>query len=240
MHEQIKAAFDTVRAEQSLKDRTRAAVVQEMQRGSRRSKMFFRSLAAACLLAFLAGGQWLYFMPTAEISIDINPSVELQVNRFDRVIDASGYNEDGERLLESVQVRFTNYQVALQRILECESVAELLAENEELSIAVVGPDNAQCARMITQIRNCTRNQENAHCYHTDIQAVSDAHELGLSYGKYSAFLTLQALDPSVTAEEVQGMTMREIREQIESLSGEGEAAGGGNLHGQGYGLHGHH
>ena len=240
MHEQIKAAFDTVRAEQSLKDRTRAAVVQEMQRGSRRSRMFFRSLAAACLLAFLAGGQWLYFMPTAEISIDINPSVELQVNRFDRVIDASGYNEDGERLLESVQVRFTNYQVALQRILECESVAELLAENEELSIAVVGPDNAQCARMITQIRNCTRNQENAHCYHTDIQAVPDAHELGLSYGKYSAFLTLQALDPSVTAEEVQGMTMREIREQIESLSGEGEAAGGGNLHGQGYGLHGHH
>ena len=41
----------------------------------------------------------------------------------------------------------------------------------------------------------------------------------MSVGKYRAFLELQALDPSVTAEEVQSMSMREIRDRIAALSG---------------------
>ena len=52
-----------------------------------------------------------------------------------------------------------------------------------------------------------------------------AHEAGLSYGKYQAFLALQALDPSVTAEEVQGMTMRELRDRIAALGGDPDAVG---------------
>ena len=39
-------------------------------------------------------------------------------------------------------------------------------------------------------------------------------EKEISIGKYRAFLELQALDPSVTPEEVQKMTMREIRERM--------------------------
>ena len=31
-------------------------------------------------------GHWLYFEPTAEISIDINPSLELELNRFNHVL----------------------------------------------------------------------------------------------------------------------------------------------------------
>ena len=46
-----------------------------------------------------------------------------------------------------------------------------------------------------------------------------AHDCGLSYGKYRAYLELAALDPTVTPEEVQGMTMREIRDRIAALSG---------------------
>ena len=40
-------------------------------------------------------------MPFAEgffdavISVDVNPSIELSINRFDRVIDVEGYNADG-------------------------------------------------------------------------------------------------------------------------------------------------
>ena len=241
MHEQVKAAFDPIRADVQLKARTQTAVIQRMHAAPRWTQAAFRSLAAAvCMVILLAGGHWLYFTPTAEISIDINPSLELQINRFDRVIAASGRNEDGAQLLEAVQVQFADYQDALQQILESKSVAALLAEDADLTITVIGPKNAQCARMLTQIESCTAGQENACCYHVDAAEVSDAHAFGLSYGKYSAFLTLQALDPSVTPEEVQGMTMREIRERIESLRGGGETAGEGTPHQQGYGHHGQH
>lgn len=68
-----------------------------------------------------------------------------------------------------------------------------------------------------------------------------AHEAGLSCGKYRAFLELQLLDPDITPEAVQGMTMREIRELIESLRTDGEDGNspyndwGGGHHGQGDG-----
>ena len=52
------------------------------------------------LTVTLWGGTWLYFTPTMEISVDINPSIELGVNRFDRVISVDGYNEDGQALAQ--------------------------------------------------------------------------------------------------------------------------------------------
>ena len=55
-----------------------------------------------------------------------------------------------------------------------------------------------------------------------MEDVENAHEAGLSLGKYRVFLEVQALDPDITPEEVQGMTMREIRELIRELSGSGE------------------
>ena len=57
-----------------------------------------------------------------------------------------------------------------------------------------------------------------HCYHADEEEITAAHEEGLSCGKYRAYLELKKLDPDVTVDEVRGMTMREIRERIETLS----------------------
>ena len=44
-----------------------------------------------------------------------------------------------------------------------------------------------------------------------------AQEAGLPYGKYRAFLELQALDPSLTPEDVAGMTMQEIRAEMDHI-----------------------
>ncbi|WP_181861874.1 anti-sigma-I factor RsgI family protein [Slackia isoflavoniconvertens] len=37
--------------------------------------------------------------PTAYMGIDVNPSIELGVNRFDVVVCAEGLNDDGEAVL---------------------------------------------------------------------------------------------------------------------------------------------
>lgn len=57
---------------------------------------------------------------------------------------------------------------------------------------------------------------------------------GLSYGKYRAYLQLAALDPTATPEQVQGMSMRELRQRIAALLGE-EDGQGGRGHGNGWG-----
>lgn len=217
----IKEAFDKINAEDELKARTRAFLAKKTNNYTeyRVPNVQRLAAAAACFLCLLAGSYWLYFVPTAEISIDINPSIELGINRFDQVISVRGRNDDGKELASSLHLRFTNYTEAIHRTLESQKIITLLSNNEMVTIAVVGSDEARCAKMLSNIKSCTAGQENTYCcYLTHSDEVAAAHEMGLSYGKYSAFLELQSLAPDMTPEEIQDMSMREIRSRINALS----------------------
>ena len=98
MRDKIVQAFDQVHAEDSLKQATKAYLSGQLAAGKRKPIPWGLRLVpvAACLALMVFGGGWLYFTPTLEISIDINPSIELGVNRFDRVVSVTGYNEDGQ------------------------------------------------------------------------------------------------------------------------------------------------
>ena len=72
------------------------------------------------------------------------------------------------------------------------------------------------------MQSCTSGKSNTYCYAARTEEVQAAHETGLSYGKYRAYLELQELD-TVTVEQIQTMTMREIRERIWELSGDGDS-----------------
>ena len=224
MKDRIQEAFDSVRACEELKESTRAFLARKT-RGFTRGKAGgarYAFSAAACLILMLAGGWWLYFVPTAQISIDVNPSIELGVNRFDRVVSVQDYNSDGRQLADSLNLTFLDYTGAVSKILENEQVAALLERGEVMTIAVVGAGTAQCERILASMESCTAEEENAYCYFAQKEEVAAAHQAGLSYGKYRAFLEAQALDPSLTPQDVKDMSMRQIRDLIQSLSEEGE------------------
>lgn len=227
MHDALKEAFDQVRAEEALKERTRAFLWQKTRGYTRSAPPPGRRWipAAVCLVLLtvtLWGGIWLYFTPTMEISVDINPSIELGVNRFDRVISVDGYNEDGQALAQLLDVKYQDFEDAIDRILENETVSTLLSGDGLLSITVVGEDDAQAARVLTRIESCTAGRENVCCYAAHAEDVETAHALGLSCGKYRMYQELLALDPDIRVDEVRGMTMRELQTLIDSLAA-GEA-----------------
>ena len=115
MKRKIQETFDMIHADEKLKDRTRKFLA-EAAGSSRRRSTVLRLAPALCLaLSILVGfcGWQLYFRPVSVISIDINPSLELDVNRFDRVVDVKEYNEDGEKLSESLEILFLNFEDAL-------------------------------------------------------------------------------------------------------------------------------
>ena len=236
MNERIRDAFGSVHAEEALKERTRRYLSEQTEKRQRAfvPRPWQGVLAAACLLLALTGG-WLWFTPTAAISIDINPSLELGVNRFDRVVSVEGYNDDGQALADCLSIRFADYEEAVTRVLESEEVAVLLSEDGALAIAVAGQDQGQCRRMLAGLETCTAGQQNAYCYAATQEELEQAHALGLSCGRYRAYLALQSLDPAVTPEDVQEMSMREIRDRIALLSGEETGDGGHRGQGNGFG-----
>lgn len=220
MNEKLKEAFGQVRAEEQLKENTKEYIVQKTKGYKRGNHVNYKYVvsAFACAVFFILGGYRFYFTPTVQISIDINPSVELGVNRFDRVISFEGYNEDGRQLVTSVDVKGMDYSEAVNQIVESETVELLLAKEEIMTVSVVGTDDTQSEKIFAEVQSCTNGKRNTYCYYADSKEVQKAHEKGLSYGKYKAFLELQKLDSDITEEKIQNMTMREIHDLIEKLS----------------------
>ena len=204
MNNKIKDAFEQIQAESILKDKTTDFIFHKTN-GYKRAKIVnYRHIVYAfvCMALLLIGGYWLYFTPTVKISIDINPSVELGVNRFNRIISFESYNDDGQELINSLDIKFTNYSEAVNRIIESENVISLLSNNEIMTIAVIGSDSTQSEEILSNLKTCTAEINNTYCYYAHSKEVEMAHEIGISYGKYKAFLELQALDPDITVDEI--------------------------------------
>ena len=256
MDEQLREAFAQVRAEEDLKKRTLDYLSQKTGGWSaaprRRARPWAMAAACAACLLLTVGSLWLYLTPAAYISVDVNPSVELTVNRFDRVISLKGLNDDGAALAAGLNVRFLEYTEALEQVLDSDTIAGLLSQAETVSITVAGADEARTAEMLSQVSACAASRGNTLCHSTDLQTAQAAHDQGLSCGKYRMLLELQALDPAVTAEDIRGMTMKQLQAWLEALEDKadspqiGESPGSengydsGKHRGSGQQNHGHH
>lgn len=237
MNNKLKEVFDQVQAEEKLKASTKRFVYQKTN-GYTRSKaaISYRFLPVfACTVFLLLGGYWLYFTPTSEISIDINPSVEIGINRFDQVVSVKGYNDDGAKLADLLDVKYKNYSEAVYQILENDTIATLLSNDEIMTIGVIGTDETKSSEILSDIESLTEGKKNTYCYCVHSEEVSEAHKMGLSYGKYNAFLDVQALDPTITVDEIKTMTMKEIRDLIARLSGNKESKTDKSGNNKGYG-----
>lgn len=238
----IKEAFDQIHADEELKERTKQFLREKTDGYKKKRIRSYRTWipVAACLVIFLiAGGYWSFFLPTAAIQIEVNPSLEMEVNRFGRVLSLEGKNEDGERLAGELNLRFMDYDEAVDEILQNEQIAALLNQNEILSVVVIG-ENKQSQDMMAFVEELEQTQHNIDCCHATESEAQEAEEAGLGYGKYRAYLELKELDPDITTEEAANMTMRELYERIRELEADGDTQTSTGTGGNGQGKHHHH
>ena len=94
---------------------------------------------AACLilLCTAAFGYHAYFTPTSYIYLDINPSVRLDLNRFQRVIDVVPLNADAQTLLSDVSIRKGDAAECMQAIVSaCQEEHYLNETNTDIEVSV--------------------------------------------------------------------------------------------------------
>lgn len=227
MHNRFRGAFDKVSAEEELKNHTREYLRRETHGYGRKSISFpLRPALVFSLALFLGGmGIFLYHTPSFVISVDVNPSMELFVNRFDKVFSVEAYNEEGEAIMSSAKVNHLNYEQALEEILKDENMEQYTAQGQVVSVTVFGKDEEKNSERLVHVSACMASHSNVHCSAGNSKEVSKAHAAGFSCGKYKAFLELQALDPDITEEEVKNLTMCQIQDRINALSGDTEEGG---------------
>lgn len=223
-------AFDAVRAEDPLKASTMEFLSRKRKAAVSSGSWQKRLAAAACMLVMLVVGFGIgvYSTPVSVVSVDINPSVELGVNRFDRVISVEGYNEDGAELVRGLHLKNRTSADAVSAIVNSSMVRGMIDRNEWLTLTVVGEDPQRNASLQANLTDCISHIQNAQCVGASADEVRQAHACGMSYGKYLAGLKLLEVNDDLTMEDVKGMTMREIH----------ELCGTGGKHHQGKGHHG--
>ncbi len=246
----IRKSMDNIRATEEMKQNTLRYL--EMQRTRQKHSIFRRKpyttlrYAVAVVCVFLlagAGGYAVYSRPVSYISIDVNPSIELAINRFDTVVSAKGYNADGQDILQHIPLKNISYVQAIDRLLQDAYYSRFLKRDSQLVVTVVSKHSDT---MLAQIHaNDSFQALDALTYSSDTACMNEAHRHEMSFGKYRAFLELSQYDTEITVEDCHGMSMGEIQNRIKTCQGHNRknAAEGNPAKGHQNGhfkSHGHH
>lgn len=209
-------AFESIRATEGLKQSTNAFIHREVEKRQHKARnpMVYAIVCCAVLLLSICGigGYQFYQSPVSYISVDVNPSVELALNRFDRVVDAVAYNDDGTLILENLNFKNKPYTDAVEQLLADEAFASYLTGGALLSFTVVSDKEETLLAGIQQCRGYAENRATCHSANTD--NMEEAHHNGLSVGKYQAYLELSKYDKTITPEDCRYLSMSEIRDII--------------------------
>ena len=240
MTDKFKTAFDAVHAEDSLKSDTLLRLRAKLYNNPRpRRYLRIKRLAvmAACfvLVMFLGAlSHNIYYTETAYIDFDINPSLEIFVNRFDRVTEANAYNSDGEELLSAVKIKNKSVDKALDELIDATAQKGILQDGGLVSVTVqsLQGDGEKLLVDIQEIVNAAvagYAKAQVDVFPVDSGTRSAAHDLHITPAKYLAFLELQQVDPTATVDECRDHSITEIRQRTQAHKGHDDTSG--NVHG---------
>ena len=218
-----------------------SATPQKRRKALRFAKGGRIAAIAACLtlVACLIGGVADFLRPVAYVGIDVNPSVELTLNRFDIVVGTCALNDDGQRALDEAPCMWRAFDDAARDL--DGAMRAIAGEGAVVEVSIDCDNENRYAALAAQSNDCFGCNGEAHCDRTNAEERQAAHNSGMGVAKYRAYQALQEAGVDISAEECASMSMRELRNMlakngIETSEGEGEHAGMGN--GQGAGTHG--
>lgn len=226
----IHDAFGYIQADARLKEGTKQFLRKQSREKSVQGyhRVMKYAVSAVCGILFMVMGgvgySWI-LRPVSYVSIDVNPSIELALNRFDRVVSAEAYNAEGEEILDGLPLKWKKYTEAIDTVIGSERMRLYLTDTSQLVLTVV-TDSTNEAKLTEGVKACTSYVEGGcHSTQADINAAPQAHENGVSCGKYKAYLELLQYDSSITLDECRKMSMEERWERIREYEEGGEDDG---------------
>lgn len=164
---------------------------------------------------------------TAFVDIDINPSIELQLNDSNQVVAVEGVNEDGRSVLAGLALEGLSYEEAFSTLMSSEALAPYLNDDAFVQVSVASDNSGQeRALMNASEQRLASLPCRGSCDAVSLELREEAHAHGMGCGKYAAALELSGLDPDVTIEDCHDMSMRELRDRIAACHSEESTAHG--------------
>ena len=222
LSEEIRSATPDISDRLSLNPHEKRTEVIKMSKSNKIKKWIIGASAAAVIALAagigFAGNQ--YFSVATVIGIDVNPSIELRVNKNDTVVKALALNSDAEIILDEMKLKGVDCDVAVNALIGSMLRHGYIDElKNSILISVDNPDAQKSAeleeRLINEINSILSGSSvepavMAQSVSDDASIKSLAEQYGISVGKATLIQKICNADPTKTFESLAGLSVNDL------------------------------
>ena len=227
MNPEIQQAFATIRADEALVTATRRRLLSRAPARLRR-RLVLRSatlvIVAICLLAASLAS---VHVPVAALSIDINPGIELDVNLYNRVVAARGFNPAGQAIVAALELEDRPVRAAVGAVIAMAARQGYLAGDGSSLIALTTsadlvPARNQLAKTAEQATREALDEAGQPAEivseHTALARIAQARTFGITPGRMNLIEKLKELDPESETDEYLETDIASLMRRINQLT----------------------
>lgn len=225
MDRKVLSMMDSIKASEELKEKTYQNVLCQ-KKGYRKSVLAL-TMVCLCLISFI-GYQFFQsnhnkVVAYSYITIDVNPSMELILDKDDYVISTKAYNKEAKMILKNIEYHHKNYQDVLNDIINDKEYQKYLTDNSQVQISVYCKDSNKCDTLrddINQYVNTTCIKDRYESICIDEKTHHQAHDCHISSGKYVIIQDILSIDSTYSMKELSKKSISELKSIYSSLTKE--------------------
>jgi len=193
---------------------------------SKPAKVVALASAAAAVVMMCGVTAWAYCTPYSYVSLDVNPSIEYSVNRFNRVLSVKAVNGDGEKILADLDLNNKTIDEAIQDTVgQIDKAGYFTTEDPGGIVIATSSENEQDSQELAADLQSTAEQavEDATTP-VEVEAVSVGYErvqqaraLGTTPGKLNLVEKLQASMDNPDSFNVQDWLKKPVKEIMKAI-----------------------
>lgn len=220
---------------------------KERVRENMKIKNNYKLVLAGVLVLLICFGFY-YNNPTSYVSLDINPSILLSVNRFDKVVKVEALNDDASKVISDLKLYNTDVTDAVNKIVNEANNLGFVKDEEEAILVSTYCDNTEkqdkLQQKIHQNLEKNLNKNGIGSLIIDMTLTNEdalkANEYGVSEAKILFVKKAIEQNPESKFEDLIYLPIREIAKYIDgyedvNTGNQGENNQNGNQNNQGNG-----
>ena len=218
--------------------------IRDSEKSSAKSfSLKFACAALSLILIFTLIYNYSFNAEYERVYLDLNPSVEFVVNKYDKVIDYNFLNNDAQELYSDVAIKKENIEDLIEVFVEKAQEQGYFSEEEnEITLSIYSEKNDTESRLLKlqeKLNSCiTKNNINCKVVSGRVtkEYRDEAQALNISPAKYALIQKIISISDDYTLQNLKGKSIKELKTLYTSLSDNvSDTNGGGSDGGLGNG-----
>lgn len=164
---EIKGKYAAILTDEGLVSKVRNknyALGQEIRINNKANRLIRMTATAAAAIMLFVTPAWAYLSPYSYVSLDVNPSFEFSINRFDRVLTVKAHDDDGLEYVKNINVenlKNKEIQDAVKNVLDQLKSQGYIIEGQEggVIVATSSKTRNKTENLAEKLRNAVNEEE---------------------------------------------------------------------------------